>query len=35
VVTVDFNVTSTQYLDDLYLTRRISALGSVALEVSP
>jgi Protein of unknown function (DUF3570) len=32
VLGFDLNATATQYLDDLYLTRRISALGGVTLE---
>jgi hypothetical protein len=32
VLGFDLNATSTQYLDDLYLTRRVSALGVVTLE---
>lgn len=32
VLAFDLNATSTQYLDDLYLTRRISGLGAVTLE---
>jgi hypothetical protein len=30
---VHLNATSTQYLDDLYVTQRVSALGGVSLEV--
>ena len=32
VLGFDLNATSTQYLDDLYVTQRISALGGVSLE---
>lgn len=32
VLAFDVNATSTQYLDDLYVTERISALGGVSLE---
>jgi hypothetical protein len=32
VLGFDLNVTSTQYLDDLYVTRRISVLGGMSLE---
>ena len=32
VLGFDLNVTSTQYLDDLYVTERTSALGGVTLE---
>jgi hypothetical protein len=32
VLGVDFDATSTQFLDDLYLTRRISGLSSVTLD---
>jgi hypothetical protein len=32
VLAFDLNATSTQYLDDLYVTERISALGGVSLE---
>jgi Protein of unknown function (DUF3570) len=32
VLGFDLNITSTQYLDDLYLTRRVSVLGVVTLE---
>lgn len=32
VLGVDLNGTSTRYLDDLYVTRRVSALGAVTLE---
>ena len=28
----DWNVTSTQFLDDIYLTRRISTIGAFTLE---
>ncbi len=34
VLGVDFNLTSTQYLDDIYLTQRLSAVGSVSLEAA-
>ncbi len=32
VLGVDLNVTETRYLDDLYVTRRVSAIGSVTLD---
>jgi len=32
VLSFDLNATSTQYLDDLYVTRRISGLGEVTVE---
>jgi hypothetical protein len=32
MLSFDLNATSTQYLDDLYVTRRISTLGGVTLE---
>jgi hypothetical protein len=31
---VDVNVTSTHYLDDIYLTQRWSAVGGLSLEVA-
>ncbi len=31
---VDFNLTSTQYLDDIYLTQRLSMVGSISLEAA-
>jgi hypothetical protein len=32
VLGFDLNATTTQYLDDLYVTQRISAVGGVTLE---
>ncbi|HEX4514459.1 MAG TPA: DUF3570 domain-containing protein [Polyangiaceae bacterium] len=34
VLGVDANVTSTQYLDDIYLTQRLSFVGSLSLEAA-
>ncbi|MGH7330595.1 MAG: hypothetical protein ACREJX_19775, partial [Polyangiaceae bacterium] len=34
VLGFDANLTSTRYLDDLYVTSRISAVGGVSLEAS-
>jgi len=34
VLGIDANVTSTQYLDDIYLTNRFSFVGSVSLEAA-
>ena len=31
---MDFDITSTQYLDDIYLTQRLSGVGSISLEGS-
>jgi hypothetical protein len=35
VVGFDLNVTSTRYLDDLYVTQRVSSIGALSLEVTP
>jgi hypothetical protein len=32
VLGLDFNMTSTQYLDDIYLTQRLAGVGSISLE---
>ena len=34
VLGIDVNVTSTQYLDDIYLTNRVSFVGSLSLEAA-
>jgi hypothetical protein len=34
VLRLDFDMTSTQYLDDIYLTQRLSGVGSISLEGS-